>query len=486
MNIEESDIADLYQKNQPVLDEQDLRLLKGVLTDLEVARYFSTTTQGKLFVGEAKPFMHLAMTLYQRHGSLPTRRMMLEQAGSKADSFSYIWDEIEEIQFNKQEFNYDLEKLKQRYANERVSSIRAAIDQGLEIDPLLREIKKNLDDAEKTRSDSRKSAFVQRTMQDYISQFRQEYIEKRKDPEKGKGILTQYSYIDYVTNGLSPSDMLLVAGETGAGKSLFLINLAIQMWMQSNTIYSNEFSKGYNIQYFSLEMPFDQCFRRAFSRLGTLPTYGLRDAQISEPDMLKRMSKAANFIKNFPNQFEIVDIPRGVTIDDIEDRYLDAVARGVKPDVVVVDYLGLMQDPKSQGDDWLKLGNIAGHLHEFARTYNVVLLSAVQLNRSQGKKTEETIGLHRIGRSSLIMHHATIGIQIETRKEEESMPDMRYHIIKNRNGERGAHNIKRDFRTATLIDFEEGYTPKYDSTFNVVNPAMEDLSSVFDEFGWNA
>ena len=143
-----------------------------------------------------------------------------------------------------------------------------------------------------------------------------------------------------------------------------------------------------------------------------------------------------------------------------------------------------MEDKDAIGDDWLKLGYIAGKLHEFARTYGVVICTAVQLNRPKGKDTSDIIGLHRIGRSSLIMHHATVGIQIETRHGEEGFDDMIYHIIKNRNGECGKHLLRKDFSCATLVDYEP-YRPKIsDSEFGSVNLINEDISVQLEKLGW--
>ncbi|MAE87674.1 MAG: hypothetical protein CMB80_33380 [Flammeovirgaceae bacterium] len=235
-------------------------------------------------------------------------------------------------------------------------------------------------------------------------------------------------------------------------------------------------------------MPYDQCVRRTMARLSGISTYGLRDCQITDEAQLKSLSKAATFCQKFPYEFEVVDIPRGVTVRTIEERYLEAVANGRAPDVVVIDYLGLMEVEGHLGiDDWLKLGHIAGQLHEFSRTYNVIVLTAVQLNRPKGKGPDEIIGLHRIGRSSLIMHHATVGIQIETRVDEETFDDMPYHIIKNRNGERGNHLLKKNFRSATVID-REPYVPIQDDgvgSFANVTLKMEDISAQLDDHGWN-
>jgi len=488
-NDNDNDFDDLYDEKELRVEEQDLRLIKSIVTDQEIARNFAKSNDSKLFIGDAFNFAKQAIDYYKTYDSLPTRRVMLDAVKNEpdlSDTTNQIWDHLDDLTFDKSEFNFDLTKIKQRYSYQKVASIKRAIEAESDLDEILLNIKRDLDDVERVKKGNRKSAFIQKTIRNHIPDFKSNYIEKTKNPEKGQGILTHYSFLDYITNGLEPSDMLVIAAESGGGKSMLLSNMAIQMWMQLNTIESATYSKGYNVQYFSLEMPFEQCFRRSFARIGDLPTYGLRDAKITKPAMLQRMSQAAKFIHRYPSEFEIIDIPRGVTVEDIEDRYLDALSRGIKHDIIVVDYLGLMHSSNTEGDDWLRLGNIASQLHEFARTYDLVVLTAVQLNRASSRKPEDVIGMHRIGRSSQIIHHASIGIQIETRHDEVSMPDLKYHVIKNRNGEHGSHILEKRYRNATIVDFKDKYTPRIDtsSSFVAINPALEDISGILEGYGW--
>jgi replicative DNA helicase len=118
--------------------------------------------------------------------------------------------------------------------------------------------------------------------------------------------------------------------------------------------------------------------------------------------------------------------------------------------------MGLMEDADTDSDDWLKLGKLAGKIHEFARAHSIPVITAVQLNRldpSQKKSETKSIGLHRIGRSSLIAHHATVIIQIETRPDEETHDDFVYHIIKNRHGQSNkSHSVWKNFNKCSIID----------------------------------
>lgn len=482
------DTEALYEEG-PRVENQDLRLLKALVSDDNAARELSYTYDHTLFIGDARSFAESAFGYYKTYNQRPTERVMLEYAkeSNSFEQFEEIWNKLKIVDYNPSEFKYDLDKIKKRFTKLQVSKLKDNIPDDLEdanLDSILQSVRANIDYTEKIRR-GKEQAYTQKTLKEYIPEFRNEFVQKSKDPSLGRGILTGYSYLDYITNGLNPSDMLVIAGETGSGKSFFLANMAKQMWMQKNRIDNREnFSKGYNVLFFSLEMPFDQCAKRVISSMANVPTYSLRDCQITNEEQLARLSHSAKFIRDYPNSFEIVDIPRGVTVGQIEDRFLESIATGRRPDVVVIDYLGLMEAVEEDGEDWLRMGKMAGDLHEFTRAYNIVLLTAVQLNRPKSRKPEDTIGLHRIGRSSQIMHHATVGVQILTRENEEILADLEYHVIKNRHGERGKHSINKNFQTATLVDnTDRPYIPP-NTDGSTIPIVMEDISDKLADLGW--
>lgn len=467
-----------------IIEEQDLRILKSVTSDLNCGLEFAQTYSEDLFFGDAKRLAKPVLSYLRAYKNLPTERVLIEHSRTKEDKqiISYLWQEVQKTDFDQSEFRYELDKIKNRYTVNKIQSLKD-LEFGEDLEQTIRRIQTELESVKQIRS-GKAATFTQKTLKSYVPEFKKVYNDKYNDKTLGRGILTGYSFLDYVKNGLLPSDMVVIGGETASGKSVFLNNLAVQMWMQKNTLdtHPSEFTKGCNVLYFSLEMPYEMCARRTFGRLADVPLYALRDSTLNRSEM-ESMAKATSFIEKYPFEFEIVDIPRGVTVDQIEARFLDARQR-FQPDVIVVDYLGLLEDHEAQGDDWLKLGFIAGKLHELARAYNIVMLTAVQLNRISSKNPDhnEVVGMHRIGRSSLIMHNATVGIQIETRKDEHLFADFRYHIIKNRDGALGGHSLKKNFKNASLLDTE------YVSD-GIISTAsdndVQDISDLLAKYKWN-
>jgi len=232
-------------------------------------------------------------------------------------------------------------------------------------------------------------------------------------------------------------------------------NMAIQIYMQQNRVdMLDDFGPGCNVAYFSLEMPYDDCFRRTLARMADVPEYGIRDAKLGQAEA-KGLSQACKFIKKYPYQFDIIDVPRGFSVENLEVMFEEIKSEYV-PDVIFIDYLGLMEDINNDNDDWLAIGQLAGKIHEFARVHSVPIVTAVQLNRIDPtfrKSSVKSIGMHRIGRSALIATHATMILQIETREDEETHDDFIYHVIKNRYGQSNkSHSIYKNLSKCSIID----------------------------------
>lgn len=474
-----------------IIEDQDLRLLKILTSDLQLASEFVNNHDANLFIGDCKRFAETAVRYVKNYRSLPTERVMLDMLSNDAREqlvTQYIWSALSNIEASPSDFRYDLDKLKTRLTDIKIASIKDILEATADQDQQIKQIQFQLEEAKKIKN-KKKQSYVQKSLKDYMPEFKQAYNDRFHNKEIGRGILTGYSFFDYIKNGMMPAEMLIIGAESGGGKSFLLNNLAIQMWMQQNTIGTSPgaFTKGYNVLYFSLEMPYEACARRTLACLGDVPMYGIRDCALNKIQM-EGLHEVSNFIEAYPNQFEIVDIPRGVTVEQIEARFNEAQLR-FQPDIVVVDYLGLLEDSTSDGDDWLKLGYIAGKLHELARAYNIIMLTAVQLNRaatkaSKDKDSSELIGMHRIGRSSLIMHHANVGIQIESRKDEQTYSDLRYHIIKNRDGELGSGSLIKNFANGRIKDTDPPYIPTKSDGTTYYGNEVEDISELLAKAKW--
>lgn len=284
----------------------------------------------------------------------------------------------------------------------------------------------------------------------------EKYLHEEKNPELIKGKYVGISEIDRITNGLRSPDLFLVVGESGTGKSILCMNMAINLWLGSNNI--NEYSKDYifkndgcNILYFSIEMDYDNMRDRIDCNLAEIDYYRLRDRKLNDEERQK-FKQSCIFQSKYGKELFLLDMPRGVTIMDIKAKY-EEILNFFTPDVIIVDHLGLMSSVnKGERADWLEMGEVAADLHEFNRRHNKITIAAVQANRPSKNKYHHST--HRIGRSEMIPQNASIIVQIDNREDEEQYADMPVYITKMRNGEKGRFTLYKKFSIMKVCDTE--------------------------------
>lgn len=438
-------------------DSLDLSILKVLITNKKYALDFVSESDAKLFLPETWNFANIVINYIKNQKEVPTLRVLKEKLSKGnnekiLENISKVWEATSNHEYDEKEFKHDLEKIKKRFAEKQILSLKenlSKIDQG-SVD-----VSKTIGDMQKAiqtiKNLNQSKNYECENIKDYLPTFVDKFNYKKDNPEADVGIKTNYSFFDYATNGLKPADFVLIAGESGFGKSLLLNNIAIQTWMQGNDINkTSNFSEGKNIIYFSLEMPYEDCFNRLISRLSGVQSRKIENASLNKEEFSK-VKKALDFIKNYPYEFRIVDMIGKTSANDIDTILIEYEN---KFDIIFVDYLGIMEtNEKSDEADWMKQGTISYEVRALARKYKLPIFSAVQLNRkSQNKDSSENIGLSRLARSGTIATHATHVIQIESRPSEELHNDFLYHVIKNRKGPKGKGILYKNLSCATLID----------------------------------
>lgn len=455
-------------------NELDLSVLKAITTNKKHALDFVDECDAKLFGPEVWNFANVVVGYVRNYKELPTLRVITDRLAKGnndklVDNIRKIWESLDRINYNDREYRYDLEKLKKRFAEKQISTIK---DNFAKMEAGTMDISKAVAEMQNTvrtiQTLNQPKSYDRRTIKEALPAFVDKFNAKRKNPKIDEGLKVGYSFFDYATNGVKPADFVIIAGESGFGKSLLLNNMGVQTWMQENTLDTTEFKPGKNIIYFSLEMPYDDCFNRLLSRLSGVPSRRIDNADL-DSDEFQKVKRAMDFINRYPYHFEIVDIADACA-NDLEMILADTQ---FDVDAIFVDYLGIMK-PNEHSDeaDWLKQGIIAYETRAIARRHKLPIFSAVQLNRkNSGKDSSESIGLSRLARSATIATHATTIIQIENRPFEENHPDFIYHIIKNRKGPKGKGKLIKNLSCATLLDEKMDEDP---TVFEMRNP--DDIS----------
>lgn len=437
--------------------ELDLVILKSIIINKKNALEFAGECDTKLFSTDVWYFANLIVGYVRTYKDVPTLRIVTERLSVKngneklLENIKKIWDHLDKLPYNEKEYKHDLEKLKRRFAEKQISILKESL---AKCEPGSMDLSKTIGELQKAvqtiKGLNQIKSFERKTLKEALPSFVEKFNAKRLNPNIDAGIKTGYSFFDYATNGVKAADFIIIAGESGFGKSLFLNNIAMQTWLQENNINDlNNFKPGKSIIYFSLEMPYEDCFNRLLSRLSGVPSRKIENASLDKEEFAK-VKKAMDFINVYPYDFEIIDIADACANDleallnDSENDY----------DAYFIDYLGIMRPNESKEEqDWLKQGIIAYETRAIGRKRNKPIFTAVQLNRkTNGKDSENGIGLSRLARSATIATHATTVVQIENRPNEEDYPDFVYHIIKNRKGLKGKGRLIKNLSCATLLD----------------------------------
>ena len=179
---------------------------------------------------------------------------------------------------------------------------------------------------------------------------------------------------DKLYGGFNRGELNIFAGGSGAGKSIFLQNLAL-----------NWASMGYNVLYVSLELSEELCSMRLDAMLTGLTTRQV----IKDVDNVELKVKMAS---KHNGGIQIVQLPNGITCNDLRSYIKELeVHKGAKIDAVLVDYLDLMMPAQKKvpaADLFIKDKFVSEELRNVAVEGQYLFATASQLNRSAVEEIE--------------------------------------------------------------------------------------------------
>ncbi len=188
------------------------------------------------------------------------------------------------------------------------------------------------------------------------------------------GIATGFRQLDEMTSGLQPGDLIIIAGRPSMGKSTLAVNIA------ENAALGSQKSAAI----FSMEMSAESLTLRMLSSLGRINQGHLRSGRLQEEDW-PRIDSAMTQLSNANIH---VDETPGLTPTEVRAR-----ARRLKRerglDLIVVDYLQLMQVAGTQENRATEISEISRSLKALAKELKVPVIALSQLNRGVEQRTDK-------------------------------------------------------------------------------------------------
>lgn len=224
------------------------------------------------------------------------------------------------------------------------------------------------------------------------------------------GITTGLDSINAKIGGLHHSDLLILAGRPGMGKTALATNIAFNAARryirdtEEDGIEPHR-SIGSKVAFFSLEMSADQLATRVLSEQSGISSEALRMGKIGQADF-RNLARAAAELESLPL---FIDDTPGLTIAALRTR-----ARRLKRrhgiGLIIVDYLQLLQGSGRGGVEnrVQEISEISRGLKTLAKELNVPVLALSQLSRAVEQREDKRPQLSDLRESGSIEQDADI------------------------------------------------------------------------------
>ena len=207
------------------------------------------------------------------------------------------------------------------------------------------------------------------------------------------GIPSGFDEFDDITTGFQPSELIVIAGRPGMGKTAFCMSIAQHIAV----------SKNIPVALFSLEMSKSQLVQRMLCSEARVDAHNLRKGRLAESDW-PTLSMAAGRLASAPI---FIDDTAGITCLEIK-----AKARRLKAQhdlgLVIIDYLQLITSSGRVENRQQEISEISRSLKGLARELNVPLIAVSQLSRAVEQRIERRPRLSDLRESGAIEQDADL------------------------------------------------------------------------------
>lgn len=264
---------------------------------------------------------------------------------------------------------------------------------------------------------------------DIIEKRLDDYEQASRSVKTLIGLNTGHSKLNKITNGWQAGDMIVLAARPAMGKT------AISLYFAKCPA-----KEGKTVLYFSLEMAAERLIDRVISTDTNIDSIRLQSGKMEDSEWEK-----LSIMPNYERNKLVIDDDSGLTIEDIKHKALSFSAKN-KIDLIIVDYLQLIEFSKGGGTTNDKVGHISKQIKALAKKLKCPVMALSQLSRDVEKRS----GYKRPVMSDLrdsgnIEQDADVIMMLyrpeyyfdESAFEEDIKDLIEVNVLKNRNGSLG-------------------------------------------------
>lgn len=211
------------------------------------------------------------------------------------------------------------------------------------------------------------------------------------------GVPTGFTDLDRILGGVQKSDLVILAGRPGMGKTSFALSIALNAARHSNA----------RVAVFSLEMSNEQLVQRLLSMESGVDSHRLRMGHIHEEEWPILM-EAANALAATP---VYIDDTPAVSVNDLRTKARRLYAENGL-DLILIDYMQLMSGSGGGSgrneNRQQEISYISRSLKSLARELNVPVVALSQLSRAVESRSDKRPMLSDLRESGSIEQDADV------------------------------------------------------------------------------
>ena len=301
------------------------------------------------------------------------------------------------------------------------------------------------------------------------------------------------AFNNIISGGFENGRIYLLFGLPGEGKSMTMLNLALQLKKFNKEYQPKDPTKRPCVVYLTMENSLEETIERAH---GILVSKDF-DRRLSLEEMTEQF-KNSGFAVTDDDPIDIVIkyIPANTVDTDYVYALYDELADSNKEVICMVqDYIKRIKcrDFDILGKDpYMALGSVVDEFKQFAIDKDIPVITASQLNREAAKAIDEgrkisrnnlveCVGRNNIGESIKILENIDSGIIIIPEKDAADNPYMGFSLIKSRYGTNAPKRFYHPFNPEKPVELlcDEGCTtPVHRLTMTDLSLAAQNAESV--------
>ncbi len=214
-----------------------------------------------------------------------------------------------------------------------------------------------------------------------------------------------FTEIDSLLGGLQPSDLLILAGRPGMGKTSLGTNMsfnAARAWAMDMEA-GVELPRGAPVLFFSLEMAAQQLSARILSEQTEIEMWKIRNGKFTEAEWEKFVLTMQE-LSTLPLY---IDDTGGISIAQIAAR-ARRLKREKKIGVIVIDYLQLVEPSRRAENRVQEITEVTKGLKALAKELNVPIIALSQLSRGVDSRDDKRPVLSDLRESGSIEQDADV------------------------------------------------------------------------------